>query len=53
MRRDEWLKDNVVLLVVFVNKVGDLLYGKLVDGFEGENFNVFFLVLLDFLVVSF
>ncbi|XP_024403433.1 uncharacterized protein [Physcomitrium patens] len=52
VRRDERLKDNAALPAAFVNKAGDLLYGKLVDGFEGENFNAPPPASSDFLAVT-
>ena len=52
MRRDERLKDNSTLPAAFINKAGDLLYEKLIDGFEGEIFDAPPPTSSDFLAVS-
>lgn len=53
VRRDERLKDNATLPAAFINKAGDLLYEKLVDGFEDEVFDAPTPASSDFLAVSF
>lgn len=52
VRRDERLKDNATLPAAFINKAGDLLYEKLVDGFENEVFDAPPPASADFLTVS-
>ncbi|KAG0601759.1 hypothetical protein M758_11G137500 [Ceratodon purpureus] len=52
VRRDERLKDNATLPAAFINKAGDLLYEKLIDGFEGEVFNAPPPASSDFLAVT-
>jgi hypothetical protein len=40
VRRDSNLMDNSLLPLAFTRRAGDLMYQRLLEGFEGENFNV-------------
>jgi hypothetical protein len=52
VRRDERLKDNATLPAAFINKAGDMMYEKLIEGFEGEVFDAPPPDSSDFLAVS-
>lgn len=39
MRRDQQFKDNASLPPAFNIKAGDLIYSRLVSGFEGQEFD--------------
>jgi hypothetical protein len=40
VRRDPNLMDNSLLPLSFTQRAGDLVYQRLLEGFEGENFNI-------------